>query len=430
MAKRIGRFVLKMGLTRRQLNTLSIYAFFAIACTFFPYFRLVPTGSDLQPHFIVANALLLLMAGYLLRWRIEVSVRLAYCWIMLLYCLVLFTAHQHFDFRGLSAYVTLVIVALSSYTMWRYRLIRPVWIKWFVWAWFVVGAVQATLYRDFMTQILSRATTTEHRGVVGLAPEPSFYATICFFIFLYMRMAGAAGQYDRRTVRLYGWLLVVQIALFAQSPIGFVMLYMYFAIRAVLTLDWRAIAFLAGAPTILFIVGYYLFADSRIGHLIGLVVDEPSLLFLAEGSINDRVAHIFFSIYGFLGSFPLPFGHGTGQWRQFLESNVPQFPVFFWVTEADRVMSGYGSLMFELGLVGVLMPAMVLWSFLRHREIELKIVGLTITATMFSAIPMAFPMFSLLFGMSEAMRVGTTSGRRHTVGSDPHIVPPPTLKAP
>jgi hypothetical protein len=419
-----------MSPTPRQLNAFSLYAFFAIACIFFPYFRLVPTGSDLQPHFLAANALLLLVFGYVVRWRIELTVRLFYCWVMLLYCVVLFTAYQHFDLRGLSPYVTLVTVTLSGYVMWRHRMIRPAWIKWFIWTWFIVGAVQATVYRDFMTQVLSRATTTEHRGVVGLAPEPSFYATMCFFIFLYLRMAGAAGHYDRKTVRFYGWLLVAQVALFAQSPVGLVMLTIYFAIRAVLTLDWRAIAFLIATPTILFIVGYYLFGDSRVGQLIGLVVEEPSLLFLAEGSINDRVAHIFFSIYGFLGSFPLPFGHGTGQWRQFLETNVPQFPVFFWVTEADRVMSGYGSLMFELGIVGLIMPVMVLWSFLRQRDIELKIVGLTITATMFSAIPMAFPMFSLLFGMSEAMRADTASDPRRAVGAGPSAVPQPALNAP
>src|ERR1700674_3728719 len=79
-----------------------------------------------------------------------------------------------------------------------------------------------------------------------------------------------------------------------------------------------------------------IYPESRAAYLVALAWSDPLSVIQADASINDRVAHLFLSVYGFFQSLPFAIGHGTGAWREFLGDTVPRFPFFFAVIPTDR----------------------------------------------------------------------------------------------
>jgi len=123
-----------------------------------------------------------------------------------------------------------------------------------------------------------------------------------------------------------------------------------------------------------------------------MFLSEPSNLFIADASINDRVSAIYFSIKGFFDNNMIANGFGT--YAQYLSDELPKQDTFWWVSESNRIMSFYGGILFELGFVGLLIP--FVYSILIFKAYKYKISdGLLyfffINTILLTAIPLSFP---------------------------------------
>jgi hypothetical protein len=143
-------------------------------------------------------------------------------------------------------------------------------------------------------------------------------------------------------------------------------------------------------------------SGSRLFQISDRFLNDPFSLLLLDASVNDRFFHVFYSLKGFLENFLLP--HGFGAWIPYVSTQFSSYPDYVLVdtfTLAGRIMSGYGSLLFELGLPGLLIPFLVFRSNFRiFGPSPCRKFGLPLLCSllMFSSIPLSFPLFSFYLG--------------------------------
>jgi hypothetical protein len=125
----------------------------------------------------------------------------------------------------------------------------------------------------------------------------------------------------------------------------------------------------------------------------------PELVLLMDGSVNDRIFHIYFSVLGSLQYHLLP--HGYSAWLPYLHRMLPLYQPYAWHVSDTRIMSGYGSALFELGFLGLLIPASITAAlyrgFRKHGRLYLALI-VFVNAIMWTSIPLSFPLVSFLIG--------------------------------
>jgi len=120
------------------------------------------------------------------------------------------------------------------------------------------------------------------------------------------------------------------------------------------------------------------FMTGRFPHLIKLAVTNP-LALLKDESIIARVNAIIFAVESFFKNFGIPHG--------FVYEGMPGI----------RIMSGYGTLLYEMGVFGVILIVSVFRYLFRTFNMAYAI---TITIVMFSAVQLGLPIFAFLIGFS------------------------------
>jgi hypothetical protein len=69
--------------------------------------------------------------------------------------------------------------------------------------------------------------------------------------------------------------------------------------------------------------------------------------FRSDPSSNHRLSSLYFSVKGFIDNYFLPNGYSYWPEYEYVQKNMSEF---FWFGRTERIMSLYGSLLFELGL--------------------------------------------------------------------------------
>ena len=137
-------------------------------------------------------------------------------------------------------------------------------------------------------------------------------------------------------------------------------------------------------------------------------MDLP-LLISIDGSLNDRFAHMTIPYFSLFHSYGL--GLGLGTWATHADSLAERFadtfPAFrlFWFSAGGRIMSGWGTVVFELGVFGLLLVGVyfliVAKSFKTPRRIRVS----TVTAALMLffmpllSLSLAFPFVGYLTGV-------------------------------
>lgn len=365
-------------LVKKRYNLLEILLYFFC---FFPFVtvKIVDLGTDMQPYVLVVAAV------YLLTHIKGLKINVFYMFI-LVFSSILFLISSLSDvsimtvFRSYYNYICLVFVALAIYKCTeKHGGFNEKLIKSFIWIWFLVAFIQMFVDRSFLSFIVSNFRTSSNRGVCSLTSEPSFYGYMCFFALIISRKF----KKDRN---FYSVLLMVQIVFFAQSAVSLVYLAVligFVGLRYVVKMGGaKSILIIAGA-VIAVPIGWVLmqkFMDgSRIVNLITILLENPSAL-LRDQSIMDRFGDIIMSIESFLKDFGLPHGFAT------------------FLREEGRIMSGYGTLLHELGIVGLV------YIFLFYKKIKLSFnvsYAMAITVVMFSAIQLGLPLFAFVLSIND-----------------------------
>jgi hypothetical protein len=150
-------------------------------------------------------------------------------------------------------------------------------------------------------------------------------------------------------------------------------------------------------------------SGSRGRSLLARFLDDPLGTFERDESVGERTAHILLSGISLYESKGL--GYGPGTWNDNALSLVAAAPD--WVQRmtlrkldlGGRVMSGWGSAVYELGLVGVVFSVMIFLIFVKSILASKKLGPVTLTSTllivsiMLGPVPLALPLFAYIIGI-------------------------------
>ena len=363
----------------------------------FPWVSFGLLDLDTQPWFIIAA-----FALCALSIKVKADFIVVACALLLAAAAIAagLARMDAFDFllmRGVLSYTAFSAVLLGYYYYRkRFGFPRAVFVAANL-VWLIAGAVQAALGPDVLAALVE-VRTTVGRGVTGLAPEPTFYGMVLLFLSWILLVES---NY-RPSGKL--WLLIavnfVYIVVVAKSAMALLFVlfllgaYGLFSIGRLSRLVLAAVvlaAIVAAVPLL-----NQQFPQWRTFSLLVKLAENPLLAIRADASMNERVAHLAYSLYGVVANSGIPGGFNT-----FADMNGiarAQFGGLFWYGgHDDKIMSGVGAVVYELGGLSVIFFAVTAFctvSLQRLRFGMFHLVGFL--GTFAAALPVAFPLAPIL----------------------------------
>jgi hypothetical protein len=365
---------------------------------FFPFVAFFKTGTDMQPYSVVCGIFLFPF----FKFKITKSQMYFFFLVLIAFLLLFFSDFSFNSFRSLYNYISLFIIYYVSFRILSLKIVDiESIIKIFLSVWIIVGFLQATIKKDLFTFLISESRTTDNRGVTSLAPEPTFFAIVLIFFILFIY------HLNLNNSKKYFTAIIFSILLLAKSSMGIFYLLILFLYIFITNFNLRLFLF---TSLTLFLLGlsFSFFSDTRLYQLSMLFIENPFNLLILDASVNDRFFQIFFSIKGFFQFYFFP--HGFSLWSKYLAMEVPKYADYVLVdyfSSEGRIMSGLGSLLFELGLFGLLMPIMILNNniiLFRDRLLDLIFVTILVLLLLISAIPIGFSYFGFYLALNEYLK--------------------------
>ena len=314
------------------------------------------------------------------------------CAVYLSSSLGFLTLRGIYNFFGFFIFYSIFLHILTKYEVINFlKAINYIWIA---------GGILELMDPSIM-EIFGKVRTSVDRGSTSFAPEPSFFAANLIFLpILIIILTNYSWKKNKYLVLLN----LLTLLLVCRSAIGLSYIMVLFCV-------WIGYHLIRLKPTkigvrilcvsvisfsfMIFLV-YVSSGETRLTSLLKrLVTDGPMLLFKLDASMNERLAHIVFPIYGSIKDFFVPHGMDTfSETRIMLE---PHFNNFFWYSmNTDKIMSWYGDWMYTLGVFGVVSLACILWpAFSKSRENAWTFLGISII--LLSAIPISYPLIPAIF---------------------------------
>ena len=386
--------------------TKLITVFFYIS-VFFPFIQILPGDSDTQPQALILAILISLMGLLVLNQIPKIFIYLAVLFGVAI-LISIFSDFNSFVIRRIANYASLLFIPLATFYVLKINHgFNRLFLKITIFIWFLTGFIQTYFKPNFLNFILSNTRTQFDRGVYSLAAEPTFYAIVCLFLFYLVMLL-----FNVRDKKVYGFLLLIQIVFLAKSSL--VVLFLFFMLFVYSLLNIKKVIahlnqpyMLIFAPILLIAVfsfqlfDWTRFDEIRLFQMLNLFLDNPVDLILKDKSGNARFGHIFFTILGFLKNYGVP--NGFNEWKPFLIDNLPSYRSVFWyVSPLDYAMSGYGAAIFELGIIGLMIPVTVTLCFYhffyRKNKRTFWFYLIIINVLMLNAIPLSFPIFNFFIG--------------------------------
>jgi hypothetical protein len=369
-----------------------IYLFFIC----FPYLTYFQPRSDIAPYALVFSTII-----FLLIKKKTLPTELWMLFILFLLCIISLSLNfNYLAFLLLAGYFSIFIIAASTYFILRlndranFKLIN-----FFFYIWFIVGLVQTFVNNDFITSVLTRHDTSPGRGVVGLAAEPSFYAsTMLFFLII---------NYINNFRPLITFILTfLSIVFFAKSITVFFILCIFiilFFLLFVIRVKTFLFISLFVALLIFLILKKNILVDTRLFNLMLEFLNDPITTFVNDESANSRLASI---VSGFMGSKNYYFL--INPFNDFREQTSIIYNEYSYYIHqntfdqiADRAMSGTGQAFFNIGIFSLLYYFIIYrlsFKCLKSKKKALYL-SLCLFILMSTAIPYSFPMFGFIIGL-------------------------------
>lgn len=366
-----------------------------IIAALFPYVG-IPLGTDTQPWALLAS-----MAAFVLLFRSMVFTALHWALGLLATaaCMMMVIEGGGVgSIRNAAGYVSLFLLAvMGTHAMRvdRNGVAKAIDISLMIWL--VVGLIQRLVWRDGFTFLLSAARTTEERGVVGLAPEPTFYASMILLMVLWRATVGGLRPWH------IGVLLLTVVGLASSSQILIVLMIASGVATVCLLFTrywWASAALIACGAAGLFAIVSFL-EESRIGELAALALENPALILARDASANERFVHIFAGLHSVVDHAFMPSGILPGPWMDYVNDIVRRYPNVFWVPQgSDRIMSALGAVAYQMGIFALplllaFVAAIIRWPApLSYRLIWSAAFG----AIALTALPLSHPLLGAVLG--------------------------------
>lgn len=373
------------------IRSVFYYTYFFFV--FFPYISIINLETDSQPWAILFSIFILFF--FKLRFY-ELDLHLGLVAIFSL-LLIIISNNEFNSIRSIVNYLSLFFVAHATYLILKTRRISiDKIIKCSVVVWLAAGLMQKLIDKNLFGFLLPSIRTTENRGVVGLAPEPTFYGIVLIFFALYLSHLETKNKYTYIALCIFGIFALAQ----SSMAILFIAVFAFFFLLVNFKIKYF-LAFFAVLIAMPFVLEFAA-PESRMFVLVDHLISEPETLLFIDASINDRFFHIFFSLKGLFDGYLLP--HGYSEWLPYVKKELYEYSdvvIVEWFSLGGRIMSGYGSAFFELGIIAMIIPfslTWLLWRLYKDNKRKFFFYTLSVNTMLFSAIPIGFSLFSFYFG--------------------------------
>lgn len=358
---------------------ITLFEFLLYLFTFFPYTIIFNSSTDLQIYCLLIA--FMSISIFVVRNTIKLNTDSLVLFFVLCVASVLsLKSGVRFEaLRSLANYCSLFFISMAFYNFIERYGFNEKYCKIFICIWFIVGATQVFINKNFMSFSLSQARTTEGRGVFGLANEPSFYGITMALMLLVV-------EKFRTNKRRYFVIVVVQVMLFAQSATGIIamiiILIMLLLGNVKINIKTVLRILILIAIMLLGIYLYYLlYPEKRLSRLI-LAFLEGKIL--TDVSVYDRMAAIIDSFTVFITNHGIPNGFKS------------------------RIMSGFGAVLAELGIFGIPLIIVVCKSVVKgfkYKRFQV-INAILFFLLMLMAIQLAHPLIAMVVGIGMQYAFG------------------------
>jgi len=206
------------------------------------------------------------------------------------------------------------------------------------------------LVGDSVVQYLAPIRTTADRGVTSLAVEPTNLG-FTLLILSWMLLLLCDYKPAKRTKYLL-ILNVTSIFVLAQSSMAILQLFLALLLYGIYKI--KPLQLLLVCFIFLLVQQYLMFAieEVRAGKLFHGVVEKGiSGIIYHDASINSRVSSAVFPYEGLLKNNLIPGGFDT--YPSIAKALIAEHSGFFWWGAHNKIMSYIGTVVYELGLVGL-----------------------------------------------------------------------------
>tara|TARA_Y100001960_G_scaffold275306_1_gene304803 strand:- start:3550 stop:4773 length:1224 start_codon:yes stop_codon:yes gene_type:complete len=386
---------------------LKILSSVYILSLFFPYtFLGIGSSGDLQPYNILIG--FFLSSVYILakitkkttldKWVIVPIIIILINTIVL----ILFSELDVNLIRGIGAYANFSVLLISSFIALKYSdkvVLKIVIISAILWN--AIGIVQLFFDREFLTFLVNRTVITDDRGVISLSPEPSYYALMCCvtsaIIFVY-------GQKKLALILLSPVVFLAKSSVISLFLVFSMLLYLlilgnkFTRVLLFVLLTLISLFFMNGESISIFLSGIDLSSLGRLG-LILENFDKIFYFFIDDQSINTRLTHIYYSIYGFVENYGIP--RGSSIWPEYINSKA-NGPILWsdGLETTERINSGLGQPLFELGFFSLTI-FYVFYSCIKYNVDDKERLWLLCSVLLFmiNTLSISYPPLTLLMAI-------------------------------
>jgi len=350
-------------LTITKKDNLFFYWLLLIFC-FFPFLNIFRLPTDSQPNALFLSIIIILLNYRQIKEKFPVKLVLFIFIAFLAFILLLFSELNIDSIFSFTSYVSLLLIPLAVYI--SLRKIGGIPKKIFFYAvliWGFVAIIQRFVYVDFLSFLLYRNSGAGlmGRGVNSLAPEPTYYGSILalFLIIYFINFSPMKNKYILYIIILQLILLSLSTTIIA---IIFATLLIYILVQILYLRFNKTVIFILLSIFSFISVSLYFFNESiletRIYKIAQIFINNPDIILLDE-SINERVNHAFFPLISIYDHYGLPNGFNKFQDYIIFKMKNKSFNVFFYNIDLDhykKIMSAYGAVFFELGILGLAIP--------------------------------------------------------------------------
>jgi len=273
-----------------------------------------------------------------------------------------------------------------------------------------IGFGLLELFYPELTKSISIMRTDSSRGATSFAPEPTFFA-IFLFISSWI-LAESKNFLINKKITIILLINIISIIFLAESA----MVFLFLVIVISMILISNLLHFLISLKIIkknlvsyviwiclgylMLIIAKDLLNETRLFFLINKFLNAQSILeiIINDASINARVESVYFSTIGSFKNYLIPGGLDSFiEMRREILSLMEE-EIFNNRVESNKIMSWAGSLLYELGIFGLLIMVLFFKSIYKG-SLRSLLNCITLFLILFSAIPVAFPLIPILLSL-------------------------------
>ena len=296
--------------------------------------------------------------------------------------------------RAVTIYTSPFVFAAVGYFMSKQRLNIYYYAVVMLHVWLSISLLQFFISPDIIDYLVNVRSSAE-RGVTGLAPEPSFYGLTIIQMMLLLFLINERIQY-KKAIFAVG---VFQIFILAKSSLAIII---FLSIGIIFFTKKLKLMLVAGLCLGIFlnVVSTLPPDNNRAVQLLNLFIADPYQVIYADGSVADRAFHVFLSLKNAFSSGLRP--HGFDSFSFVISQGQLDYPAYWWGIESNKIMSGIGGAVFELGWFSIF----YLFVFFRYvgeykfaSKNDRLVFSSGVIFVWMNSISFAAPLFGLMIGV-------------------------------